>query len=110
MPAALAALSALRKFLHAIIICHFPVSAKALAVASPNPEEAPVIMTLPFLKVFFASGAASPIVGLVVAVWALMVPTSSFLFPTSCKWSQLIIQYKLHLENVENSRLSIASV
>lgn len=46
MPADLAALSALRKSLQAMITCHFPVSAKALAVARPNPEDAPVIITL----------------------------------------------------------------
>lgn len=94
MPADLAALSALRKFLHAIITFHWPVSAKALAVAKPKPEEAPVIITLPFLRVFFASGAASSIAGVVVAVWALMVPIGSWssLLLSSCRqWFQLII-------------------
>uniref|UniRef100_A0A7C8ZVV3 Uncharacterized protein n=1 Tax=Opuntia streptacantha TaxID=393608 RepID=A0A7C8ZVV3_OPUST len=55
MPAALAALSAFRKSRHAMITCHLPVSARALAAARPKPEEAPVTMTLPFLSVFFCS-------------------------------------------------------
>ncbi|KAK7282725.1 hypothetical protein RIF29_11722 [Crotalaria pallida] len=73
-----AALSVLRKSLQAIITCHFPVSAKALADARPNPEEAPVTTTLPFLKVFLPSGAAFFTAGVVVtAVWALTTPTDS---------------------------------
>lgn len=70
MPTDFAALSALRKFLHAIITFHFPVSASAFAVASPKPEDAPVIITFPFLRVFFAPG--EEIAGVVAAVWALI--------------------------------------
>jgi hypothetical protein len=37
-------------------------------VAKPKPDDVPVITTTHFLKVFFASGAASVIAGVVVAV------------------------------------------
>ncbi|KAF1896447.1 hypothetical protein Lal_00034145 [Lupinus albus] len=67
MPADFAALAVLRKSLQAIITCHFPVSARALAAARPNPEEAPVTTTLPFLKVFLPSGATFVKAGVVVA-------------------------------------------
>lgn len=74
MPVDLAALSALRKSLQAIITCHLPVSAKDLAAANPNPEEAPVMITLPFLKVFFPSVAALLMDGVVTAVSAFTAP------------------------------------
>ena len=75
MPVDFAALSDLRKSLQAMITCHFPVSAKALAVARPSPEEAPVITTLRFLSVFLPSGVALSTAGVVVAaVWALTAP------------------------------------
>uniref|UniRef100_A0A9I9ELI7 Uncharacterized protein n=1 Tax=Cucumis melo TaxID=3656 RepID=A0A9I9ELI7_CUCME len=64
------------KFLHAIIICHFPVSARALAVARPSPEEAPVIITFPFLNVLFTSCGAC-LISETDAVWALTAPTEN---------------------------------
>jgi hypothetical protein len=76
MPADLAALSALRKSLQAIITCHFPVSARALAAARPNPEEAPVTMQHPCLRVFLPSEEALLTAGVAVAIdWALTVLT-----------------------------------
>ncbi|KAL6969634.1 hypothetical protein U1Q18_029344 [Sarracenia purpurea var. burkii] len=85
MPAGFAALSALRKFLQAIIMCHFSVSARAFAVARPSPEEAPVIITLPFLKVFFVSDEARLISGVVVAVCAMIGLSDNFLL-NSCRF------------------------
>lgn len=57
-------------------MCHFPVSARALAVARPSPEEAPVIITFPFLNVLFPSSGAW-LISETVAVWALTAPTGS---------------------------------
>lgn len=51
-----------------MIMCHFSVSAKAFAVARPKPDEAPVIITLPFLSVFLPSATASFTDGATVAV------------------------------------------
>lgn len=67
IPADFAAFSALRKSLHAIITCHLPLSAKDFAEARPKPDEAPVIITVPFLNVFFPWAAAGVKVGEVVA-------------------------------------------
>ncbi|KAJ8562289.1 hypothetical protein K7X08_011580 [Anisodus acutangulus] len=72
MPTDFAAFSALRKSLQAIITCHSPDSPIAFAVASPKPEEAPVIITLPFLRVFFCLEVDWVIAGVVAAVCALI--------------------------------------
>uniref|UniRef100_A0A7C9D475 Secreted protein n=1 Tax=Opuntia streptacantha TaxID=393608 RepID=A0A7C9D475_OPUST len=72
MPLLLAALSALRKSLQAMITSQSPCVARALAVARPSPDDAPVITTVPFLSVFFSSGVARLIDGDVVTVWALI--------------------------------------
>lgn len=101
MPTDFAALSALRKFLHAIITCHFPVSASVFAVASPKPEDAPVIITLPFLRVFFPCG--EEIAGVVAVVWALIGRICSFLL-NPCDQSSQFIVTSFNCGEVQNLR------
>lgn len=79
MPSDFAAFSALRKSLQAIITCQSPDSPIAFAVASPKPEEAPVIITLPFLSVFFCPEVDWVIAGVVAAVCALIGTIANFL-------------------------------
>ncbi|GER53893.1 trigger factor [Striga asiatica] len=63
MPTDLAAFWALRKSRQAMMTCHLPLSARALAVARPRPDEAPVIITVPFRKVFLPWKDVGVIVG-----------------------------------------------
>lgn len=56
----------------------------ALVVASPRPEDAPVITTVLFLNIFFHSGDDLVIAGVVVAVWALITAHCSEVNAASC--------------------------